>query len=657
MAGTHSGRVSMTVRGRARTLLVLLVLAVALTAPAARVAGAEYTMVTAASYAVDPAAGKIAITVEIDFKNTFAAPAGQVSVFKEIRLAIHDHAAVVAAHDATGALNAAVAVSSGVNVVTITLRSGVEYNQTAHLTLTYELHTGDDPAIRIGTHLVTFPAWGFGTASTVAVTLPSDFEVRVDGDALAATTEGDVTTLASGAIANPIAWLAKIGATRRPTFDTIQQAVPLQGGTADVQVRHWTDDPEWGQATMDLLVQALPLLEEAFGLPYPASGPLVVTESVSGGGLGQEPADGELAIGFDEPAFTVLHQAAHVWANDGLATDRWINEGLASWAAAQAAADLEVALPYDPAKVATDGAANAFPLADWSAKDQPPAAESWAYAEAWAVTNQVDVLIGADNLRLALRRIAAGLDGYDLVTTVPDPTSTPAPVDSRAYLDQLDAVSDAGVVEAIAPAVLGGLMAVGELADRTEARTAHDALLERAGSWGDPGPVREAMVEWRFDDALTEMAAATEWLDSRDVLLSEIEAAGLTPPDRLMTVYLTDGGGAAAKAEVVAEGAVVAAYNDVAAAVDEGLGPVAQVGLMIGPSPEERLATAAGDFAAGDLGAAAAELASLRQDISTATAAGLVRILALLAAAGAGVVLVSIFLRRRRPGTDYTPEP
>ena len=165
------------------------------------------------------------------------------------------------------------------------------------------------------------------------------------------------------------------------------------------------------------------------------------------------------------------------------------------------------------------------------------------------------------------------------------------------------------------------------------------------------------MVEWRFLDAMAEMASATEWLDARDKLLAEIEAAGLTPPERLMTVYMTDGGGAAAQAEIAAEAAVVVAYNDVSAALDEGLGPVARIGLMIGPSPEERLDTAAGYFAAGDLRAAADELASLRQDISNATAAGLVRILGLVAAVGAVIVLISIWLRRRRTPTDYTPDP
>jgi hypothetical protein len=243
----------MTVFRAARLLPAALVVVAGLTAPAARVAGAEYTMATAATYAVDPAAAKIGITVEIDFANTFSAPTGQVSQFKEIRLAIHDHATAVVAHDATGALNAAVAVSSGVNVVTITLRTPVQYNQSAHLTLTYELHAGDDPVIRIGEHLVTFPAWGFGTASRVAITIPADFEVRAHGDPLEATPRA--TSRRSTAAPSPIPLRGSPISARRDSPRTTRRQQAAVGGTA-TQVRHWTDDPEWGQATMDPLVDA-----------------------------------------------------------------------------------------------------------------------------------------------------------------------------------------------------------------------------------------------------------------------------------------------------------------------------------------------------------------------------------------------------------------
>ena len=434
------------------------------------------------------------------------------------------------------------------------------------------------------------------------------------------------------------------------------------------------DDPEWGQATLDLVADALPLLEEAFGIPYPAQGPLVITESVTAGGPDGEATNGEIAVGFAEPPFTALHQVAHLWAGDALSGDRWILEGLASWAAGRVSTELELALPYDPAAVAGDLADDAFPLSEWTDEDRSPQAEAWAHAAAWSLTNLVAEQADIDNFQAALLRMAAGLDGYvPLGEDAPDLPAEPATISSRAYLDHLDAVTEATVVETLAGPVLGDAAAA-ELAARTSARTAHQALREAAGDWGDPDPLRAALVEWRFDDAASATADAGEWLIGRDALLAEIGTAGLTAPVRLRDAYRTHGGGLESWAEIDAERAVVDAYVVVEAALAEA-DPIGRVGLLIGPSPEERLATAAAAFAAGDLRVSADELTSLGQDLATATAGGLARLLGLGVAVGAGVLLGAYALRRRRPGTGleagastetgagtktgtvYTPEP
>ncbi|RPH36332.1 MAG: hypothetical protein EHM90_02250 [Chloroflexi bacterium] len=642
----------------ARLAIAAATLAAAMSAPSA-VAGAEYTMVTGARYVVDDAAAKVVVTVDIAFTNTFAAPAGQVSVFNTIRLAIHDRAAAVAAGDGSGALNVSVAASGGVNVATITPRAPVQYGKTATLQLAYELRDGEDPAIRVGQHLVSFPAWGFGTRSEVRVELPSDYEVRVDGDELDAAVEGDTTILTSGTIADPTHWLANIGATREPAYETLQRAIPLAGGTADLQVRHWVDDPEWGTAMLDLVADALPRLEAAFGVSYPARGPLVITETVTAGGPDIQSDKGEVAVGFTEPPFTVLHQVAHVWAGEGLTGDRWLLEGLASWAAATVSTELELSLPHDPAAVASSLAANAFPLAEWDAAERSAAAEGWAQAASWSLTNQAAATAGAEAIREALGRMAAGLDGYDpsaATTPAGEVAVEPVPVTTRAYLDHLDAVTAEPIVEALAGSLLG-TAAPAELTARTSARAAYDGLLQAAGDWGDPAPVRAAMVEWRFADAEGLIADAGAWLVGRDALLAEIEAAELTAPDRLAAAYQNHGGGEEAWAEIDAERAVVAAYADAAGSIDERLDPAARIGLLMGPGPDERLATAATAFAAGDLRVAADELAGLNKDLATATAGGLVRVLGVLIALAVAVLLTSMAMRRRRMRTDYTPEP
>jgi hypothetical protein len=253
--------------------------------------------------------------------------------------------------------------------------------------------------------------------------------------------------------------------------------------------------------------------------------------------------------------------------------------------------------------------------------------------------------------------MAGGLDGYDPATADPPEAGvTATATTSRAYLDQLDVVTEAAVAEALAAPVLGEGSAA-ELTARTSARAAYDALIVAAGDWGDPDPVRAAMVEWRFADAETVIAAAGEWLVGRDALLGEIEQAGLTAPERLRAAYEVHGGGPEAWAEIDAERAVVNAYDDAANTIDDRLDPIARVGLLLGPSPEERLASAATAFAAGDLRVAADEVAALNQDLATATAGGLVRLLGVIVAVGVVALLGTMAVRRRRTGTDYTPEP
>jgi hypothetical protein len=639
----------------------LAVVGLVAAAPTGSVAGAEYEMATKATYVVDDAADTIRVTVDIAFRNTFAPPAGQISQFPQIRLAIHDHAAAVTASDAGGALTVAAGPSGGVNVATITPRSPVKYGETAQITLAYELRDGDNPAVRVGPHLISFPAWGFGTSSEVRVDLPATFEVRVDGDPMEAAVEGDRAILTSGPIPDPTRWLSHVGATRDAPYETIQRTVPLEGGTADVQVRHWEDDPEWGADMADLVARALPRLEAVFGVPYPGTGPLVITETVTAG-TDLEAEEGGIAVGFTEPPFTAIHQVAHTWAGQWIAGDRWLVEGLASWAAAAVSAEMEIDLPHDPAAVAESLKADAFPLAEWDADDLPAAAEGWAYAAAWSLTAQAAGMTGPEAFQAALRRIATGLDGYDpdveaeAATASLSDTMAPPTLTSRAFLDHLDAVTDQPVVEALAAPVLGD-EATAELEARARARTALDGLRQAAGEWADPEPVRSAMVAWQFEVAEREIAEAQAWLAARDALLDDLARVGLTAPERLSAAYHMHGGGTEAWAEIDAEAAVADAYGDAAAVVAEGLDPAAHVGFLLAPTPEERLATAATTFAAGDLRGSADELAALDRDLATATAGGLVRLLGVVVAVGAALLLAAVAMRRRRTGTDYTPEP
>ena len=617
------------------------------------VAAAEYTMDTAASYAVDPDAGTIEVRVTVTFTNTTPDPDGQFSLFDEVKLAVHDAASGARAGDRDGDLDVAVAVENGVNVATVALREGLRYEDTAKFTLVYELADSDDPQLRIRPSVVVFPAWSFGTSGQVRIAIPPGYEVRVDGDAL--TEAGGA--FVSGAIEDPSRWLALVTAVEPAEYTTFDATVPLAGGTADLSVRAFADDEAWGEATRSLVSEALPLIEAETGLPYPRIGQLVITESVASDstGFGEGGASStEIVVAFDQPDFTVLHQVAHVWLSDTFVTSRWLREGLASHVAARVATELGVDLPYDPAERAADTDDVAFRLDAWPT-DGDPRTETYGYARSWSFLDQVAEAVGDDAIRAVLARVAGSIGPYQPATVEPeipvDGAASPAqPLTTRAFLDHLETVTGTDLGELFAARVLTE-EDVALLADRAAARAAFAELEAAAGTWGVPDPLAGALTAWEFPTAIEQSEVAAAWLVERDTLLAAMRTAGLSAPDRLQQAYRSHGGGADAVAELAAERAVVDSYVETAAAVNGERAFLERIGLIGGADPQAALNLANGRFADGDLKTAVDRIGEAQRIVSSAATSGIVRIASALLLALL-VLGVAVLLVRRR--SSYT---
>ena len=626
--------------------------------PPAPVVAAEYEMPTVARYVVDPAAGEVAVTVEVSFTNTLPDPPGQLSAFDHVDLAIHDGASQVAVEDDAGPLQVAVETRDGVQVASVKTRSRVRYNRSVSFTLAYRLTDGGAPDLHVRPGIVKFPAWGFGTSSQVTVQLPAGYEARADGDPMLSDVAGTSPQLTSGPIPEPDRWLALITAVLPGDYVTRSASVALDSGTVDLQVRSWPDDAAWGAQTLSLLVEALPMLEKAIDLPYPRVGPLVVVESAGGeAGTGGLPATtAEIQVAFDGSPFNLLHQAAHIWISDQLAADRWVREGLASHYAARVAAQLGIEPPFDPVARTSDLAADARPLIDWTGAEGGRA-DAYGYAASWALVDRIAAAAGETPLATVLRRVVAGLSAYD--PAQPEGAATdgrPFPaVDTRRLLDQLAAASRADLSD-----LFGEIAfrpdAAAELGQRETARAAYARLLAAAGDWGAPGLVRVAMAEWRFDEAQAEISEASAWLAGRDAFLADVAAAGLVAPDRLRERYALVGGGQEAVAELGAEHALADAYLGMRKRAEAPRGALEAVGLFLADDPGQLLAEAADRFGQGDLTAAAATLDRLELELDRAPSDGLVRlagatVLVALLGLGVGVML------RRRSGSHYTAAP
>jgi hypothetical protein len=639
-----------------RRLAAMALAAVTVLLPAGSAHAADYIMATVAHYSVDQTAGQIAVSVEVAFSNTTPNPPGQLSGFDRIEIAIHPGASQVSARDADGLLAVQLATRDGTEYASVAARSRVGSGDGIDFTLTYRLADGA-PDVHVRPQVVQFPAWGFGTSSAVTVDLPPGFEVQVEGGPLTGATDGRGTHLTSGPIAKPPAWMAYLSATTPITYTTLGRTVALSTGTVELQVRAWASDRSWGEASLDVLAAALPLLEQAVGLPYPRLGPLVIVETVSTAGSAAEGLSptAEIQADYSASPFTLIHQLAHIWAGEQLSTDRWIREGLASHLASLVATQLHVEPPYDPAVRASQLAADAIPLETWGPSAVDRRQEAYGYAASWALVDQIASSLGEENLRKVLADIEAGLSAYDPAGAQPADAGSFPPVDSRRFLDQLAKVSSVDPADGFGSTVFPA-EAASELRARATQRQALAALGAAAGDWGVPIPVRQAMAEWRFDDAQAAIEEAMAWLAQRNELQAAIGRAGLAAPDRLALQWQSDGGGPAARGELDAERAVVSAYQVAVDRSTSGRGILQQIGLLGGDDPAALLQRAASSFAAGDLSEATASISRAMARLDSATVDGIVRA---ASAVLVGVVMVVLTIRPRRSArpTDYTAAP
>jgi hypothetical protein len=223
-------------------------------------------------------------------------------------------------------------------------------------------------------------------------------------------------------------------------------------------------------------------------------------------------------------------------------------------------------------------------------------------------------------------------------------------LDTRGFLDHLETVTGEPVADRFAAHVLSEAD-VALLPARAEARASFDALVEAAGTWGAPDPVRAAMTAWDFEEAEARMAEAADWLRERDALLAELESVRLPAPNRLEQAYRSYGGGAEAFAELDAERAVVRAYAAAADSVNAERSVIERIGLVGGPDPSAQLNLASGKFTDGDLRAAVDAIGEAERIVASAATAGWVRILSALLVVVLALAL-AVFLVRRR--ASYT---
>jgi hypothetical protein len=651
------------VRFAVRSVVVAAILAAAfgLSAPAAgSVAAASdgLALSTSTTYTLVPAGQRVTAVVDVTARNSKPnrVSGGVVTryFFDGFRIGVQPEARTIAATAGDRSLPVTTKALDGYLQVEVRFATGLFFNQTAHVRVTFQLPGGkprSSSEVRVGPAFATFVAWAFGDTGSVRIVVPSEFDTASTGSDVAETRTAGATVLTASGITDVSDWYVVVTADRPVSLTNVDVALP-EG--EQLVIRAWPDDPVWLDRVTALLKKGLPDLVASTGLDWPVSGPLSILEVhtplLEGyAGIFLEGQD-KIEISEDLDDLTILHEASHAWFNSDLFDGRWINEGFADTFASETLA--RIGEPGWRAGAVSPGDAAAVKLNAWTfpgriTDSETDAREQFGYDASWMVIRGIVDDVGVNGMRKVLERAEKQQIAYAGAGT---PETVGGATDWRRLLDLVDEVGGSTKADDLYRTWVVPLADIGVLDDRSTARTKYAALVQHGSGWLPPLYVRQPLSQWSFSVADDRIAQAEALLAKRDALSALTTTLALTPPSDLRTAYQTadaslDGAVAIADRET-AEAQAIGAATD---AVNTPRDALVELGLL-GTAPEQGLADARGQFEHGTgdptatANAVVAVLAAAtdvgRQRLLLGVGIALVALVALLA--------VAIAIRRRR---------
>ena len=449
-------------------------------------------------------------------------------------------------------------------------------------------------------------------------------------------------------------FVAAVAEVARPDLTaTTSTEVQLRDRKVPLNITYFQGEEAFSQHVSDLAVQALPVLEDIYGVQYFGPGTINISERVRQVILGYEGLTScdattacEVNISPIADDYTVLHELAHLWS--GLYEKRWLAEGFAEYTSTLAVQYLPEGLVSGSPPVRQQPSVD-LQLDDWGevesvigASEDKLAVENAGYFRSQRFLDQVDFELGAEALRKTNQAVRE--DGK--------------PADSRRFMDLLEEVSgrdnDSLFLEWVFPESLRPL-----IAQRRETRDRLTNVIARAQAEGltedEPGKIQEKVDAWQFQEASAALDAAEAALDTYDQLKADlarlredVDASGLVLSDgirELISAWDFDG----AKATVDQAFQALTAYTMAVDRVNAPRSAWERFGLL-GSDPESSVERAASAFNDGDYTAAIdhANKAIHTVDGASKTAMRRVLIVAGLAALFGLVVLGAVWLSRRR---------
>ena len=123
-----------------------------------------------------------------------------------------------------------------------------------------------------------------------------------------------------------------VNSVRCTDYSVFEKTVHLQEKDVDVRIKFWEGEEEWAREMMETTTTSLPILEQTWGFPYPASYNITITQaniSETGGYGGYNEGRNGICMLHSSSNEILIHELAHYWTRACNFDQLWMDEGYA----------------------------------------------------------------------------------------------------------------------------------------------------------------------------------------------------------------------------------------------------------------------------------------------------------------------------------------
>ncbi|MCW5954285.1 MAG: hypothetical protein KIT69_18705, partial [Propionibacteriaceae bacterium] len=455
----------------------------------------------------------------------------------------------------------------------------LRYGRTRTITFDFEIpgspvRSKDYTRVGDGYAAFAVQSWGKRGQVSVEIVLPKEMEFNSTADGFTATAKGQKVTWRIDRHTQDDGIWSFVSA--RDSSRVGEHQVTIGGDT--VALLSLPGDEAWATFIAAETTKGVPVLEALVGQEWPG-GLARIREDVAPAVTGYAWFDRdrrEIVLGEEFDSALLYHELTHAWLNSERLTGRWLYEGLTELVAQRAV--VRTGGDSEPHKPPKRTSKFAFPLLEWAEgpKVRADDGELYGYHASYTAANALAGELDDATLAALLTAAYRGESAYD-----PPRTPTGRTTDWRRFLDLVeDRAGVTGAAEIYRTWVLDGDRAE-SLDERDAAREGYRTLDAADRDWLPPKGLRQAMTEWRFDEARSTIDALAGVAATAGRLQQDTEAAGLAEPEWLRQSWQEASTSAdyAALATIVPRALeVTGAVATASEAAGSATGPVAELG-------------------------------------------------------------------------------